>query len=62
MTNQKNRNKRCAGCGDAGSCEFTSHVGNLLCPCTSCIVKGVCVTPCKEFAEYMDKYFFKEEK
>jgi len=57
-TNYKNY-KECEGCGPSLiTCPLKPHYidnqGNkIICPCSICLVKGICVSSCDKIQEYI---------
>lgn len=53
--------KICKGCSSYGyieECLFAS-MANDICPCSTCLIKGICNTTCNEFDEYCEKFMIK---
>lgn len=53
----------CKGCIDYDSSRIVYcdlgvcvHYGNVQCPCSICLVKGMCETECDKFIHYISKY------
>jgi len=58
-------NSECEGCNSFRShrkvfscaAESISQLGTgEICPCVTCLVKGICITACTEFKKFRDKY------
>jgi hypothetical protein len=39
----------CKGCGDMKNCPI-SNKRKLKCPCTICLIKSICQTPCEDYS------------
>jgi len=53
-----NLNKKCRGCAHDGGCLITKHTKLVkMCPCTICLVKGICGYLCDERIKlYVEQY------
>jgi len=54
----KQKLKECIGCDVCGRCKFKPYhldkQGNkIICPCTICLIKGICTRICTDFVQYI---------
>jgi len=71
MSKQEIKYKECNGCksykGYKGKCflvpyYFNEQGNKLECPCSTCLVKGICEKPCDEFNLYIDNTYNKRNE
>jgi len=61
MSNQETNHKECEGCLDREECAlepyFIDHHDNKIeCPCSTCLIKGICIKACDEFNKFYTIY------
>jgi len=48
----------CAGCVMKGQCDIAPNFKDETCPCSDCLVKGVCANTCNNWETYYKKMMF----
>ncbi len=49
---KSNEIRKCAGCNNVIICDVEPSIGNLTCPCISCIIKVNCSSICNDLLLY----------
>jgi len=68
MSNQKTNYKECNGCkSNETECVLKPYYINnqgdkLECPCSTCLIKGICIKACNEFNTYIDNTYNKRNE